>query len=98
MDQYMSWSLPSDELTLDTIWRKFEEYCKPQLNEVYTQFDLFTSLRQGNCSVDDWYNAVQAQVNLAKYPQKLPKSFTETFSSFSCKMRSLCQEPSVMEV
>ena len=53
---------------------------------MYTQFDLFTSFRQGNCSVDDWYNAVQAQVNLAKYPQKLPKSFTETFSSFSCKI------------
>ena len=26
------------------------------------------SFRQGNHSVDEWYNAVQAQVNLAKYP------------------------------
>ena len=58
MDQYVSWSLPSDELTLDTIWGKFEEFCKPQPNEVCTQFDLLTSFRQGNCSIDEWYNAV----------------------------------------
>ena len=29
MDQYMSWNLSSNELTLDTIWGKYEEYCKP---------------------------------------------------------------------
>ena len=34
MNQYVSWSLPSDELTLDTMWGKFEEFCKPQSNEV----------------------------------------------------------------
>ena len=34
MGQYVSWSLPSDELTLDTIWGKFKEFCKPQSNEV----------------------------------------------------------------
>ena len=98
MDQYMSWSLPSDELTLDTILGKFEDFCKPQSNEVHAQFDFLTSFRQDNHSIDEWYNAVQAQVNLAKSPLKLPRSFTETFSDFSCKMRSLCQELSVMEV
>ena len=34
MDQYVSWSLSTDELMLDTIWEKFEEFCKPQCNEV----------------------------------------------------------------
>ena len=34
MDQYVSWSLPSEELALDTIWGNFEEFCKPQSNEV----------------------------------------------------------------
>ena len=66
MDQYVSWSLPSEDLTLDTIWGKFEEFCKPQSNEVQTCFNLLTSFRQSNCSIDEWYNAVQAQVNLAK--------------------------------
>ena len=31
------------------------------------------SFRQGNHSVDKWYNAVQAQVNLAKYPLETAK-------------------------
>ena len=50
------------------IWGKFEEFCKSQSNEVWGHFDLLTSFRQGNCNIDEGYNAVQAQVNLAKYP------------------------------
>ena len=34
MDQYVSWCLPVDDLRLDTIWSKYEEFCKPQANEV----------------------------------------------------------------
>ena len=78
MDQYASWCLPAEELTLDTIWGKFEEFFKPQSNEVWAHFDLLTSFRQGDKSIDEWYNVVQTQVNLAKYPQKQPRSCTET--------------------
>ena len=73
MDQYVSWSLSREDLYLDTIWDRFEEFCKPQSNEVRTHFDLLTSFHQGNKSVDEWYNAVQAQVNLAKYPPETAK-------------------------
>ena len=62
MDQYVSWSLSNEELTLDTIWEMFEEFCKPQSNEVRARFHLLTSFQQGNKSVDEWYNAVQTQV------------------------------------
>ena len=34
MDLYVSWSIPKEELTLDAIWAKFEEFPKPQTNEV----------------------------------------------------------------
>ena len=70
MDQYVSWCLSAEDLKLDAIWGKFEEFCKPQSNEVRGQFDLLTRFRQGNRSVDEWYNAVQAQLNLAKYHTK----------------------------
>ena len=73
MDQYVSWGLPTDQITLEIIWGTFEEFCKPQSNEVHARFDLLTSFRQGNTSVDEWYNAVQAQVNLAKYPRETAK-------------------------
>ena len=45
MYQYVSWYLPAEELTLDTIWGKFEEFCRPQSNEVRACFDLLTSFR-----------------------------------------------------
>ena len=73
MDQYVSWNLWSHELTFETIWQKYEEYCKPQSNEVWARFDLLMSFRQGNHSINKWYNAVQAQVNLAKYPLETAK-------------------------
>ena len=73
MDKYVSWSLPKDELSFNTIWDIFEEFCKYQSNEVRACFDLLTTFIQGNCSVDKWYNAVKAQVNLAKYPPKTAK-------------------------
>ena len=73
MDLYVSWNIPKDELTLDTIWDKFEEFSKPQTNEVRAHFDLLTSFCQGTRNVDEWYNAIQAQVNLAKYPPETAK-------------------------
>ena len=73
MDQYVSWGLPKDQLMLEIIWGRFEDFCKPQLNKVWARFDLLTSFRQGNKSVDKWYNAVQAQINLAKYPPETAK-------------------------
>ena len=65
-DQYVSWCLSAEELNLDTIWGKYE-FCKPQVIGVRACFDL-TSFQQGNQSVDEWYSAVQAQINLARYP------------------------------
>ena len=93
MDQYVSWGLPTDQLTLDTIWGRFEEFCKPQSNKVCARFDLLTSFRQGSCSVEEWYNAVQAQVNLAKSPSETAKILHRDISGFSREMRSLSSEP-----
>ena len=73
MDLYVSWSIPKEELMLDAIWAKFKEFSKPQTNEVRACFDLLTSFWQGNRNVDEWYNAIQAQANLAKYPPETAK-------------------------
>ena len=67
MDQYVSWSLSTDKLMLDTIGEKLKSFASPQWNEVRTRFDLLTSFWEGNKSVDECYNAVQTQVALAKY-------------------------------
>ena len=73
MDHYESWGLSNEEITLDIIWEKFEEFCKPQLNEVRARFDLLTSFQQGNTLVDEWHNAVQTQFALVKYPPQTAK-------------------------
>ena len=78
IDQYVSWCLPPDELILDTSWRMFEEFCTPQSNEVQAHFDL-TSFGQGNKSTDEWYNAVQGQVNLAKYPPRNSQNLAQRY-------------------
>ena len=50
-----------------------QDFCKLQSNEVHAQFNLLTSFHQENKSFNEWYNAVQAQVNLAKYPPETAK-------------------------
>ena len=41
-----------------------------QAIELRARFDLLTSFKQADMSVDEWYNAVQTQVSLCKYPQE----------------------------
>ena len=53
--------------------KKFEGFCKPQTNELRARFDLLTSCCQGEMSVDEWFNAIQNQVNLGKYPPETAK-------------------------
>ena len=48
------------DVCLDTIWANYEDFCKPQANEVRARFDLLTSFKQDNHSVDEWYNDLQA--------------------------------------
>ena len=73
MDLYISWTIPKDDLMLDTIWNKFEEFSKPQTNKVRACFDLLMGFCQGSRNMDEWYNAVEAQANLAKYPPETAK-------------------------
>ena len=73
IDQYVSLNLRNEEFALDGLWEKFEEFCISLSNEVRARFDLLTSFRQGERSVDDCYNAVQTQIALAKYPQETAK-------------------------
>ena len=61
IDQYASWCLPPEIVCFEIIWNKFEEFCKPQTKEIRARFGILTSFRQGDMSVDKWYNAVQAQ-------------------------------------
>ena len=85
MDQYISWGLSKEEMNLDTIWERFEDFCKPQSNEVRAQVLSFNTFSAKVIKTsDEWYNAVQAQVNLVKYPPRNShKYYIEIFSGSS---------------
>ena len=42
IDLVVSRGLTDSDITLETLWTKFEKFCKPQGNEVRTRFDLLT--------------------------------------------------------
>ena len=65
--------------------KKIEEFCKPQSNEVRARFDVLTGFRQGERSVDEWYNAAQTQVALAKYPHETAKILQRDIFWFFCR-------------
>ena len=53
LDMYISWNLPTEEVTLQTIWSRFDDFCKPQSNAVHARFNLLTAFWQGNRSIDE---------------------------------------------
>ena len=98
MEQYVCWGLSKDDMNLDTIWERLDNFCKWQSNEVHAQFDLLTSFCQGNKSVNEWYNAVQAQVTLQNIHLKLQRFYIATYFGSSYEMKILCQGPLWKEV
>ena len=77
----------------DTIWEKFEEFCKPQSTEVRARFNLLTSFWQGKK-----YGTMQSRPRLLwlSTPQKLPRFFIEiSFVSF-LKIKSLSPKQSMI--
>ena len=64
LELYIAWEMEDKDLTLDTIWTKFEEHCKPQANELCAHYDL---LKQGDKSCDEYYALLQNQSALCQY-------------------------------
>ena len=57
------------------------------------RFDLLTSFRQADVIIDEWYNVIQAQVVLAKYPQELLRYYREIYSISFYEMNHLFPRP-----
>ena len=87
--------LPAGDLSLDRIWAKYEDFCKPQTNEARARFDLLASFRQDNHSVMTGTPLYKAKYLLPSTHQKLQVSCIKIFSDFSSKMKSLFLKPSM---
>ena len=92
LDQYISWNLPNEDLTLEVIWKKIEEFCKSQANELRARFDLLTSFRHADMSMDERYNDVQTQVALARYPPETAQILQRDIFWFFIREESLASK------
>ena len=68
LELYQSWGIANKDLTLQNIWDKFEEHCKPQANELRAPYDLHKKLKQTSLSCDQFFTAIQNQLSLCQYP------------------------------
>ena len=82
LDLVVSWDLTDKNITLETLWSKFEEFFKPQANEVRARFDLLTNFRQGDKSVDEWCNTVDMSVGMGSmaYSVDIPRCWLDCVS------------------
>ena len=67
LELYQSWGIDNEDLTLQTIWDKFKEHCKPQANELCIWYDLLKQLKQGK-KCYEYYALLQNQPALCQYP------------------------------
>ena len=52
------------------LWCNWEEFCKPEANEMRARYDLFKLSSETGASVDKWNNKVYKQLVPYEYPQK----------------------------
>ena len=65
-----SWQKEPNDLDLKFIWDEFEQYCKPQSNELQARYDALKTLKQGSTPCDNWYTKLQSQLHLCNYTIK----------------------------
>ena len=68
LELYQSWVIDDQDLTLQNMWDKFEEHCKPQANVLWAHYDLLKKLKQAGLSCDQFCTAIQNQLSLCQYP------------------------------
>ena len=99
LDQHISWNLSLEDLTLEVILKKFEEFCKLQANELRERFDLLTSFRQADVSVNEWYN--EWHVELSKAPASTvhqPTKKMESSQATAKHMNQVARDPQAVQV
>ena len=105
LDMYISWALPTTEVTLQTIWSRFEDFCKPQSNAVCTWLDLSTTSLLGTFSGfymrDNEFIAKtinEGNTDLAQYPAAKVWQVAKKLESSKVPAKHIKQHTSSMKV
>ena len=79
LEIYQAQRLQPNEVTLATLWNKWEKVCKPQANKVCASYDLLKSFLQANASKLETYNKANHQFALCEYPPETCNIPTKDF-------------------
>ena len=70
------WKLNLDEITPDQLFEHLDEECKPGGNAYRSRSDLWHNTKQGNMTLDDFYNKIKDYVICAVSAPRSTKYFT----------------------
>ena len=94
---YQSWRIVDKDLTLQNIWDKFEEHCKPQTNELRAHYNLLKKLTQATLSCDQFIAAIQNQLSLCQYPTETCSILERNIFSVWILTRYSCQKSLIVK-
>ena len=68
--QFRAWGVDDDDLTVEEVWKKFDEYCKSNDSYMRARLELMCMKQDTQEKLISWFERVQAQILLCKYDKK----------------------------
>ena len=69
------WKLNLDEITPNQLFEHLDEECKPGGSAYRSRSDLWHNTKQGNMTLDDFYNKIERLCNLCSFSPEEHKAF-----------------------
>ena len=69
------WKLNLDEITPDKLFEHLDEECKPGGSAYRSRSDLWHNTKQGNMTLDDFYNKIKRLCDLCSFSAEKHKTF-----------------------
>ena len=69
------WKLNLDEITPDQLFEHLDDECKPGGSAYRSRSDLWHNTKQGNMTLDDFYNKIERLCDLCSFSPKEHKAF-----------------------
>ena len=69
------WKLNLDEITPDQLFEHLDEECKPGGSAYRSRSDLWHNTKQGNMTLDDFYNKIERLCDLCSFSSEEHKAF-----------------------
>lgn len=94
---YATWKLSEEESTqLNTLYTKFEEYCKPKSNIIYNRYLLRTRVQNENETLEQFVTDLKTLLNDCQYQEELHDEIVRDHIVFGVRSSKI-REKLIME-